>query len=207
MAVRIERDSRLRRLARSRALALLTLYAGAAVVATAPAVASFRSSFIAGGAEGLGGPGAGDHLQSVYRFWLLGHQLGNGDAPWRDPYSFQPLVPEQTVLAGWPFGIPFWPLEALFGPVVAWNTLQLAMIVVAGLATYGLAPARAPDRSGHRRRARLRARALPPGPERGPPPRLDRRPRARGALGVRALPRRPTRVEPTPGVPGARSRC
>lgn len=106
-------------------------------MATAPAVASFRSSFIAGGAEGLGGPGAGDHLQSVYRFWLLGHQLGNGDAPWRDPYSFQPLVPEQTVLAGWPFGIPFWPLEALFGPVVAWNTLQLAMIVVAGLATYG----------------------------------------------------------------------
>ena len=115
----------------------MALYGVAAVVATADALGSFRSAFIAGGAPGLGEPGAGDHLQTVYRFWLVGHQLGDGAAPWRDPYSFQPLVEPQLNLAGWPFGLPFWPLEAAFGPVVAWNTLLLTCVVIAGLATYG----------------------------------------------------------------------
>ncbi len=41
------------------------------------------------------------------------------------------------MLAGWPFGIAFWPLEAAFGPVVAWNLLLLGTIVAAGLLTYG----------------------------------------------------------------------
>jgi hypothetical protein len=120
-----------------RTLSLVGLYAAAAVVATADAIGSFGSSFIAGGAPGFGQPGAGDHLQTVYRFWLVGHQLEDGSAPWRDPYSFQPLADPQLTLAGWPFGLPFWPLEAAFGPVVAWNTLLLACVVVAGLATYG----------------------------------------------------------------------
>ncbi len=145
MAVRAVRATRRRRppggraLAplRSRALGLTALYAAAAVVATAPAVASFRSAFIAGGAGGAGEAAAGDHLQSVYRFWLVGHQLERAEAPWRDPYSFQPLADPQLNLNGWPFGLPFWPLDALFGPVVAWNVLLLACIVAAGLATFG----------------------------------------------------------------------
>jgi len=116
---------------------LVALYGAAAVVATAPAVASFRSAFIAGGAPGFGEAAAGDHLQSVYRFWLVGRQLENGAAPWRDPFSFQPLAGPQLDLAGWPFGLPFWPLDTLFGPVVAWNVLLLAVIVGAGLATHG----------------------------------------------------------------------
>jgi hypothetical protein len=91
---------------------------------------------MASGGEGHGEPPAGDHLQTVYRFWLVGHQLGNGDAPWGDPYSFQPLVPPETVLGGWPFGFVYWPLGALFGPVVAWNLLLLGTIVAAGLVTY-----------------------------------------------------------------------
>lgn len=136
MGVPPERGSRLRRVARSRPLGLLTLFGAAAVVATAPAVASFRSAFVAAGAPGFGEAAAGDHLQTLYRFWLFGHQLGAGRAPWRDPYSFQPLVPDQTVLGGWPFGLPFWPLDAAFGPVIAWNVLQLAVITAAGLATY-----------------------------------------------------------------------
>jgi hypothetical protein len=86
---------------------------------------------------GGGEPPAGDHLQSVYRFWLVGHQLEHGAAPWKDPYSFQPLVEPQTVLGGWPFGFAFWPIEAAFGPVVAWNLLLLGTIVAAGLLTYG----------------------------------------------------------------------
>ena len=91
---------------------------------------------MASGGEGYGEPPAGDHLQSVYRLWLVGHQLANGAAPWEDPYSFQPLAEPQTVLAGWPFGLVYWPLGALFGPVVAWNLLLLGTIVVAGLLTY-----------------------------------------------------------------------
>jgi hypothetical protein len=85
---------------------------------------------------GAGEPPAGDHLQSVYRFWLVGHQLEHGEAPWKDPYSFQPIVEPQTVLGGWPFGFGFWPLEAAFGPVVTWNLLLLGTIVAAGLLTY-----------------------------------------------------------------------
>jgi hypothetical protein len=85
---------------------------------------------------GAGEPPAGDHLQSVYRFWLVGHQLGQGRAPWKDPYSFQPIVEPQTVLGGWPWGLLFWPLDALFGPVIGWNLLLLATIVLAGLLTY-----------------------------------------------------------------------
>jgi hypothetical protein len=106
------------------------------VAATAPAVAHFGSAFIATPSSGYGEAAAGDHLQSVYRFWLVGHQLEHGAAPWRDAYQFQPLVEPELVLAGWPWGLPFWPLDALFGPVVAWNVLLLAGIAAAGLATY-----------------------------------------------------------------------
>ena len=116
-------------------------------MATLPAVGSFGSSFIADGGDGHGEAAAGDHLQATYRFWLVGHQLERGAAPWFDPYSFQPLVEPQVVLAGWPFGLAFWPLDAAFGPVVAWNLLLLTTIVAAGLLTYGW----------------LRALALPPG--------------------------------------------
>jgi hypothetical protein len=92
---------------------------------------------MANDANGGGEPPAGDHLQSVYRYWLVGHQLEHGNVPWKDPYSFQPIVEPQTVLGAWPFGLPFWPLDAAFGPVVAWNLLLLATIVAAGLLAYG----------------------------------------------------------------------
>jgi hypothetical protein len=108
----------------------------AAVAATWPAIASFGSAFMANDRPGFGEPPAGDHLQSVYRLWLVGHQLERGRAPWQDPYSFQPIVEPQTVVGGWPYGIPFWPLEVAFGPVVAWNLLLLSTIVLAGLFTY-----------------------------------------------------------------------
>jgi hypothetical protein len=106
-------------------------------VATWPGVRSFTSAFPADGGDGHGETAAGDHLQLVYRFWLVGHRLARGEAPWVDPYSFQPVVEPQTVLGGWPFGFAFWPLEAAFGPVVAWNALLLALTMAAGLLTYG----------------------------------------------------------------------
>jgi len=45
-------------------------------------------------------------------------------------------VEPQVALGGWPFCLPFWPLEALLGPVLAWNLLLLATIVTGGLLAY-----------------------------------------------------------------------
>ncbi len=121
-------------------MALTALYVAAAIVAVAPAIPQIGSAFIADQDEarpGFGEAASGDHLQTIYRFWLTGHQLERGAAPWIDPYSYQPLVEPQPALGGWPFGIPFWPLEAAGGPVIAWNVLLLGGIVLAGLATYG----------------------------------------------------------------------
>jgi hypothetical protein len=116
---------------------LLALFAVAALVATIPALGGFRSEFITEGSPpGYGEAASGDHLQTTYRFWLVGHQLEQGGAPWVDPYSFQPLVEPQVVLGGWPYGLPFWPLDAAWGPVVAWNLLLLLVTFAAGALAY-----------------------------------------------------------------------
>jgi len=94
---------------------------------------SFTSDFLAGGAPGHGEAAAGDHLQITYHLWLVGHQLGHGKAPWRDPYSFRPESKPLLNLQGWPLGLPFWPLRALFGTIVAWNALVLLLYAAAGL--------------------------------------------------------------------------
>ncbi len=85
-------------------------------------------------AQGLPGHGEaapGDHLQTGYQLWLVGHQLEQGRAPWRDPYSFQPVVTPRWNLAGWPFGLVYWPLSAL-GSVAAWNMFVLLGFLGAG---------------------------------------------------------------------------
>ncbi len=91
-------------------------------------------------AEGLRGlPGAaapGDHLQATWQLWLPGHQLGRGESPFRDPYSFRPEVEPRVNFAGWPFGLPFWPLHALLGSVGAWNVFVLLGYVGAGGLTF-----------------------------------------------------------------------
>jgi hypothetical protein len=91
-------------------------------------------------AEGLIGlPGAaapGDHLQTTWQLWLPGHQLGRGASPWLDPYSFRPESEPRVNFAGWPFGLPFWPLHALLGTVGAWNVFLLLGYVGAGGLTF-----------------------------------------------------------------------
>jgi hypothetical protein len=91
-------------------------------------------------AEGLRGlPGAaapGDHLQTTWQLWLPGHELGRGESPWRDPYSFRPEAEPRVNFAGWPFGLPFWPLHALFGTVGAWNAFVVLGYVGAGALTF-----------------------------------------------------------------------
>src|SRR5213080_53763 len=136
MAVRVERASRLRRPARRRArfLALACgLYVAAAVAATSPAVFDARSSFLSGGAPAHGEAAPGDHLQTLYHWWLVGHQLEGGHAPWLDPYSFRPEAAAQPNFTGWPFGFVFWPVAAVFGLVGGWNVTQLLVYAHAGL--------------------------------------------------------------------------
>ena len=106
------------------------------MLATWPAVEHVRTHFLAGGAPGHGEAAAGDHLQTGYRLWLVGHQLEHGRAPWRDPYSFRPELAPQLNPAGWPFGLPYWPLVAALGTVLAWNAFILLTYLGAGAACY-----------------------------------------------------------------------
>jgi hypothetical protein len=86
---------------------------------------------MAEGRAGFGEAAPGDHLQTGYQLWLVGHQLEHGRPPWRDPYSFQPEVKPRWNLAGWPFGYVYWPLGA-FGAVLGWNAFVLFGFLGAG---------------------------------------------------------------------------
>jgi hypothetical protein len=77
----------------------------------------------------------GDHLQTGWNLWLFGHQLERANAPWRDPYSFRPELAPRVNFQGLVFGLPYWPLFALFGAVLAWNVFTLLTFVGAGGAT------------------------------------------------------------------------
>jgi hypothetical protein len=109
------------------------LYLAAGAVATWPALKQADDEFLAEGLRGHPGAAApGDHLQTLWQLWLPGHQLGRGADPFHDPYSFQPAVEPRLNFAGWPFGLPFWPLHALLGAIGAWNAFLLLGYVGAG---------------------------------------------------------------------------
>lgn len=113
--------------------AAVAIYAAAGAAATWPALRDAGDEFLALAEPGHGEAAPGDHLQVSYQLWLFGHRLARGDAPWLDPYSFQPAADGLTVFQGWLFGLPLWPLFAAFGPVTAWNVLVLASYVLAGV--------------------------------------------------------------------------
>jgi hypothetical protein len=125
-----------RRLGTPPRAAVVLVFAAAAVASVGNELRHLGSSFLSTGLPGYGEAATGDHLQTSYWFWLVGHRLEQGATPWIDPYSFQPLVEPRVVFGGWLWGFPFWPLHAAFGHVVAWNVLLLAMFAVAGVATY-----------------------------------------------------------------------
>lgn len=135
VAIRGWGRARLRRLALRRpgfvALAC-ALYLVAGVAATEPAIGHGWSSYLASGAPGRGEAAPGDHLQTGYNLWLAGHQLEHGRAPWVDPYSFRPESEPRPNPAWWPFGLPYWPLVAALGPVLAWNLFVLLGFLGAG---------------------------------------------------------------------------
>lgn len=102
------------------------------MLATWPEVRDANDAFLAQPGPAFGAAAPGDHLQTTYDLWLVGHQLGRGAAPWTDPYSFQPESDPRPNLLGWLLGLPFWPVAAALGPVVAWNGVVLASFVLAG---------------------------------------------------------------------------
>jgi hypothetical protein len=137
MALRHGRGAGLRRAASRRAgyVALgAALYLAAGAAATWPALQHARSHFLSGGAPAHGEASPGDHLQTLYHYWLVGHQLEHGRAPWRDPYTFRPEAKPQPNFSGWPYGLLFWPLGAALGLVAGWNVLQILLYGLAGLA-------------------------------------------------------------------------
>src|SRR6476660_9257871 len=139
MEVRGGRGAGLRRAALGRpglVALLVALYFGAGLVAMAPQLSHAGSRFLARGTPVPGEAAAGDHLQAEYHLWLVGHQLSNADAPWRDPHTFRPESPPRWNFGGWPFGVAFWPLDALFGHVRAWNLFLLLTYLAAGWFAY-----------------------------------------------------------------------
>ena len=101
------------------------------MLATAPAVFE-TDRFLGYGEPREGRVTPGDHLQTTWQLWLPGHQLVRGEAPWLDPYSFQPEVEPRVNFAGWPFAVVFGPLEAVLGTVAGWNLFVLLTYVGAG---------------------------------------------------------------------------
>jgi hypothetical protein len=135
MALRDRGAAGLRRAARGRpgfVLLALALYLAAGAFATWPALRHADDRYLARTAPADGKAAAGDHLQLGYALWLVGHQLGEGEAPWRDPYSFQPVAAPRPNLQGWLFGLPYWPLHAALGPVGGWNAFVLLSYALAG---------------------------------------------------------------------------
>ena len=138
------------------------------MLATAPAVFE-TDRFLGYGVAREGRVTPGDHLQTAYSLWLPGHQLARGEAPWLDPYSFQPVVEPRVNFPGWPFAFVYGPLQALLGTVAGWNVfvlltyagagglaalwlralgLPLGAALVGGLA-FALAPYRVAQSTGH----------------------------------------------------------
>jgi hypothetical protein len=101
-----------------------------------PATKHFGTHFAARAEAIQGEASVGDHLQAVYHLWLVGHQLEHGNAPWLDPWTFRPESSPRVNFGGWPFGLPYWPLWAAFGPVAGWNLLLLLTYLAAGVFTY-----------------------------------------------------------------------
>jgi hypothetical protein len=118
---------------RSRFVALaLSVYVLSALVATWPGVHHVDDGYLARPAPGYGEAAAGDHLQLGWAFWLVGHQLGRGAAPWVDPYSFRPEAQAPSNVQGWLLGVPYWPLDGLLGHFWAYNLVVLLSMVAAG---------------------------------------------------------------------------
>jgi hypothetical protein len=113
----------------------VAVYTACALWATWPAMRHLDGHYLARPAAGHGEAAAGDHLQLAWGFWLVGHQLERGASPLADPYTFRPEADAPPNLQGWLLGIPYWPLEAAFGDVWAYDVVVLLTFLLAGCLT------------------------------------------------------------------------
>lgn len=121
---------------RARVVALATvLYLAAGLYAALPALDRISTHFFGYGTPTPGVVTPGDHLQTTYNLWLPAHALVEGEAPWLDPYSFQPESPKRINYPAWPFAVVFGPLHAVLGTLGAWNAFVLLTYVGAGACT------------------------------------------------------------------------
>src|SRR5262249_62001205 len=93
MALRHGRGAELRRSASRRAgfVALaVAVYLAAGVVATWPAVQHGRSHFLSGGAPAHGDASPGDHLQTLWHYWLAPRPPPHRHAPRPGPDTVPP---------------------------------------------------------------------------------------------------------------------
>jgi hypothetical protein len=98
-------------------------------------VLHLNTHFLAGERTTIAEVAPGDYLQTGWNLWLFGHQLEHLNAFWLDPYSFQPELSPRANFQGLVFGLPYWPLFAIFGAVLAWNIFTLLAFTAAGGAT------------------------------------------------------------------------
>jgi hypothetical protein len=153
MALRDGRGAQLRRAVASRpgfAGLAAGLYTLAGFVATWPAVEHVTTHFIAAAPPTIAEATPGDHLQTSWNLWLVGHQLEHLNAPWRDPYSFRPELSPRANFQGLVFGLPYWPLFTLLAAVLAWNVFTLLTYTAAGGATCAWLSALLPQRRSGR---------------------------------------------------------
>lgn len=84
-----------------------------------------------------GGLSVGDHLQSTYYLWLWSDALTHwSHFPWVDPYQFALTGHAIYQAFGWPLVLLSIPVQAISGPVAAYNVIMLVAFVAAGGCTY-----------------------------------------------------------------------
>jgi hypothetical protein len=79
----------------------------------------------------------GDQIQTAYYLWLWAHSLSTlSHPPWIDPFQFAATGHTTVFVTGWPLAIVSVPLEALAGPIAAFNGVVYASFLAAAWATY-----------------------------------------------------------------------
>lgn len=85
----------------------------------------------------LDGTTAGDHVQLTYYFWVWWDAITSGaHLPWTDPYQFTATGFTTRQPFGWPLVVVSLPVQAVWGPVAAYNAVLYASFIAAAGATY-----------------------------------------------------------------------
>ena len=79
----------------------------------------------------------GDHVQLTYYFWLWWHALTTlSHHPWLDPFQFAATGYVTHQPFGWPLVLVTIPVQAVFGPIAAFNAVFYASFVACAGSVY-----------------------------------------------------------------------